>query len=169
MTPIQDVNPLLDQLCDQIQQHPRFTNDIKMLGIRTGGEWIAQALHQRLGLSAPLGILDSSFYRDDFARNGLPAEVQPSHIPWDLDNQNVFLVDDVLFTGRTTRAAMNELFDYGRPASITLVTLVDRKGCRELPIQPDLCAMTLECNQAIKLHGPDPLTLSLIDPAETVL
>lgn len=140
-----------------------------MLGIRTGGEWIAQALHQRLGLPEPLGILDSSFYRDDFASVGLHHEVQPSIIPWDLDNQNVFLVDDVLYTGRTTRAAMNELFDYGRPASITLVTLVDRKGCRQLPIQPDISALQLECHQTVKLHGPTPLTLSLIDPAETDL
>ncbi|UQB41700.1 bifunctional pyr operon transcriptional regulator/uracil phosphoribosyltransferase PyrR [Thiomicrospira microaerophila] len=170
MTPLnQDVSTLIDELCEQIQKHPRFSPQIKMLGIRTGGEWIAQTLHRKLALTEPLGVLDSSFYRDDFSKVGLHPEVQPSVIPWELTDQHLFLVDDVLYTGRTTRAAMNELFDYGRPASITLVTLVDRRGCRELPIQPDITALKLECSQTLKLHGPDPLTLSLIEPAETEL
>ena len=125
-----DMPLLLDELAEAIRQHPRFNADIKLIGIRTGGEWIAQALHQRLALTHPLGVLDIAFYRDDFSKIGLHPAVQPSNIPWDIENQAIFLVDDVLYTGRTTRAAMNEIFDYGRPASITLVTLVDRKGCR---------------------------------------
>lgn len=167
MTPFNhDVSQLLDQLCQHIQRHPRFHPAIKMVGIRTGGEWVAQALHQQLGLTEPLGVLDIAFYRDDFSRIGLHPTVQPSVIPWELDDQAVFLVDDVLYTGRTTRAAMNELFDYGRPASITLVSLVERKGGRELPIQPDIFALQIECDQTLKLNGPDPLTLCLIDSAE---
>lgn len=164
-----DINQLLDELSDKIRQHPRFHQDIKMIGIRTGGEWIAQALAQRLDLANPLGVLDISFYRDDFSKIGLNPAVQPSSIPWDINDQDLFLVDDVLYTGRTTRAAMNELFDYGRPASITLVTLVDRKGCRELPIQPDIYALQMQCHQTLKLNGPSPLTMSLLDSSEVSL
>ncbi len=162
-----DMSLLLDELAQAIRQHPRFNTDIKLIGIRTGGEWIAQALHQRLALTHPLGVLDIAFYRDDFSKIGLHPAVQPSNIPWDIENQAIFLVDDVLYTGRTTRAAMNEIFDYGRPASITLVTLVDRKGCRELPIQPDITALQMQCHQTLKLTGPEPLTMTLVDHTET--
>jgi pyrimidine operon attenuation protein/uracil phosphoribosyltransferase len=162
-----DIQRLLDELAEAIRQHPRFDSHIKLIGIRTGGEWIAQALHQRLNLSHPLGVLDISFYRDDFSKIGLHPAVQPSNIAWSVENENVFLVDDVLYTGRTTRAAMNEIFDYGRPASITLVTLVDRKGCRELPIQPDIFALQMQCHQTLKLTGPEPLTITLVEHTET--
>ncbi|MGE4502929.1 MAG: bifunctional pyr operon transcriptional regulator/uracil phosphoribosyltransferase PyrR [Thiomicrospira sp.] len=162
-----DIQALLDELADAIRQHPRFHPDIKLVGIRTGGEWIAHALHQRLNLSQALGVLDISFYRDDFSKIGLHPAVQPSNIPWSVENETLFLVDDVLYTGRTTRAAMNEIFDYGRPASITLVTLVDRKGCRELPIQPDITALQMQCHQTLKLTGPEPLTMTLVEHTET--
>jgi pyrimidine operon attenuation protein/uracil phosphoribosyltransferase len=162
-----DIELYLDNLAEAIRQHPRFHAEIKMIGIRTGGEWIAQALHQRLGLTQPLGVLDISFYRDDFSKVGLNPNVQPSDIPWSVDDEALFLVDDVLYTGRTTRAAMNEIFDYGRPQSITLVALVDRRGCRELPVQPDIVGLTMECNQTLKLNGPNPLTMSFIDTPET--
>lgn len=158
-----DINQLLDELADKIRQHPRFNPQIKLIGIRTGGEWIAQGLHQRLDLHSPLGVLDISFYRDDFSKIGLNPAVQPSSIPWSVDDESIFLVDDVLYTGRTTRAAMNEIFDYGRPAAITLVALVDRKGARELPIQPDICALQMQCHQTLKLTGPEPLTMTLLD------
>lgn len=157
-----DINQLLADLTEQIRQHPKFSPSAKMIGIRTGGEWIAEKLHQNLGLSEPLGVLDISFYRDDFSTIGLNPTVQPSNIAWDVDNATIFLVDDVLYTGRTTRAAMNEIFDYGRPAEIILVSLVDRKGARELPIQPDISALTMECHQKLKLTGPEPLEIFLV-------
>jgi pyrimidine operon attenuation protein / uracil phosphoribosyltransferase len=131
-----------------------------MIGIHTGGVWLAERLHQLLEIQEPLGILDISFYRDDFSRVGVNPQVHPSSIPFAVDDQHIILVDDVLQTGRTIRAAMNELFDYGRPASITLVTLVERSG-RELPIQPNVVGVRPPLNpeQHITLNGPDPLCL----------
>ena len=131
-----------------------------MVGIRTGGVWLAERLHKELGLGDPLGTLDISFYRDDFTRIGMNPEVHPSDLPVPVDDRHIILIDDVLHTGRTIRAALNELFDYGRPASIILATLVDRSG-RELPIQPDVVGLhpVLEQNQHITLIGPEPLGL----------
>ncbi|VAW88572.1 Pyrimidine operon regulatory protein PyrR [hydrothermal vent metagenome] len=133
-----------------------------MIGIHTGGVWVAQQLHQQLGLSEPLATLDISFYRDDFTRVGMNPQVKPSAMPLSVDNRHLILVDDVLYTGRTIRAAMNELFDYGRPASIMLAVLVERDG-RELPIQPDAVGqhISLQAGEQIKLQGPAPLTLSI--------
>lgn len=105
-----------------------------MVGIHSAGVLIAKRLHQLLEIKEPLGELNSSFYRDDFSRIGLHPQTKPSQLPFNLENKHIILVDDVLYTGRTIRAAMNELFDYGRPASITLVVLIDR-GDRELPIE----------------------------------
>ena len=135
-----------------------------MVGIRTGGVWVAERLHQELGLEEPLGTLDISFYRDDFTRIGMNPEVHPSDLPVPVDDRHIVLVDDVLHTGRTIRAALNEIFDYGRPASIILATLVDRPG-RELPIQPDIVGLhpVLLADQHITLIGPDPLGLVLGD------
>jgi pyrimidine operon attenuation protein/uracil phosphoribosyltransferase len=107
-----------------------------LVGIHTGGVWLAERLHQALGLQLPLGTLDVSFYRDDFNKKGLRRNIKSSDIPFDIDGCDVIIVDDVLYTGRTIRAAINELFDYGRPARIRLATLVDRGG-RELPISAD--------------------------------
>jgi pyrimidine operon attenuation protein/uracil phosphoribosyltransferase len=104
-----------------------------MVGIHTGGAWLAERLHRELGLALPLGALDISFYRDDYRKSGLHKSVRASKVPFDVNGRHLLLVDDVLYTGRTVRAAMNELFDYGRPESITLVALVDR-GERQLPI-----------------------------------
>jgi pyrimidine operon attenuation protein/uracil phosphoribosyltransferase len=131
-----------------------------MIGIRTGGVWLAQRLHQALELKEPLGTLDISFYRDDFTRIGMNPEVHPSNLPVPVDDRHIILIDDVLHTGRTIRAALNEIFDYGRPASIILATLVDRSG-RELPIQPDITGLhpSLEPGQHITLIGPEPLGL----------
>ncbi len=133
-----------------------------MIGIHTGGVWVAQQLHQQLRLSEPLATLDISFYRDDFTRVGMNPQVKPSAMPLSVDNRHIILVDDVLYTGRTIRAAMNELFDYGRPASIMLAVLVERDG-RELPIQPDAVGqhISLQAGEQIKLQGPTPLTLSI--------
>lgn len=133
-----------------------------MIGIHTGGVWIAEALHTALGLKQPLGTLNISFYRDDFTRIGMHPQVEPSNLPFDIDDQHIVLVDDVLHTGRTIRAALNEIFDYGRPASVILVALVDRGG-RELPIAADVTGvqMSLADNQHVKLTGPDKLRLEL--------
>jgi len=132
-----------------------------MVGIHTGGAWIAEKLHQALALSEPLATLDISFYRDDFSRIGMHPQVKPSRLPPQVDDRHIILVDDVLHTGRTIRAAMNEIFDYGRPASITLACLLERSG-RELPIQADAVAshLHLEPGQHIKLTGPEPLAFN---------
>jgi pyrimidine operon attenuation protein/uracil phosphoribosyltransferase len=101
--------------------------------VYTGGGWLAERLHPMLGLKTPLGLMDIAFYRDDYAARGLKHDPKRTKIPFDVSGSELLLVDDVLYSGRTIRAAMNELFDYGRPASISLVVLVDRGG-RQLPI-----------------------------------
>ncbi len=106
---------------------------VRLVGIHSGGVWIAQRLQQDLGLKNEIGMLDISFYRDDFDRIGLHPQVKPTEIPFDVEGASIVLVDDVLYTGRTIRGAMNVLFDYGRPASIHLAVLLERPG-RELPI-----------------------------------
>lgn len=131
-----------------------------MIGIHTGGVWVADRLHERLGLVEPLGHLDISYYRDDFTRIGMHPQVRPSYLPLGIDDRHLILVDDVLQSGRTIRAALNVLFDYGRPASVMLATLVERDG-RELPIEPNVVGLhaQLEPGEQIKLSGPHPLQL----------
>ena len=114
-----------------------------LIGIHTGGVWLAERLHAALGIKAPLGTLDIAFYRDDYAQQGLAKEPKRSQIPFSVEGMDLLLVDDVLYTGRTVRAAMNELFDYGRPARIRLAALVDRGG-RELPIAAQFLGTTIE-------------------------
>jgi pyrimidine operon attenuation protein/uracil phosphoribosyltransferase len=134
-----------------------------MVGIRTGGVWVAERLHTLLGLADPLGELSINFYRDDFTRIGLHPRVQPSRLPFNVDDRHILLVDDVLQTGRTIRAALNELFDYGRPASVTLAVLVERGG-HELPIRADVVGTVVRLGprDQIKLTGPDPLALEVL-------
>jgi len=131
-----DVDALLSEMTKKLQNIIKDKNldDPVMVGIHSAGVWIAQHLHQSLKIKEELGELNISFYRDDFSRIGLHPQIQPSKLPFSLENKHIILVDDVLYTGRTIRAAMNELFDFGRPASITLVVLIDR-GNRELPIE----------------------------------
>lgn len=117
--------------------------DFAIIGIRTGGVWLAERLHQELAITEPLGILSVSFYRDDFDKIGLHSQVKPSEIPFEVEGARILLVDDVVNTGRTIRAAINELFDYGRPACIRLATLVDRGG-RELPIAAQYMGIALQ-------------------------
>ena len=117
--------------------------DVRLVGVHTGGVWLAQRLKEDLRVAYEVGILDISFYRDDFSRSGLNPSVKPSSIAFDVEGADIVLVDDVLYTGRTVRAAMNELFDYGRPARIDLAVLIDRGG-RELPIAPTVVGRVIE-------------------------
>ena len=137
--------------------------DALMVGIHTGGVWVAEKLHAQLGIKQTLGKLDISFYRDDFSRIGMNPQVMPSQLPTTVDDSHIILVDDILHTGCTIRAALNELFDYGRPASVTLVVLGERSG-RELPIQADIVGQHISLNEHehVKLSGPDPLRLEVV-------
>lgn len=159
---------LLPQMAAALTRHlnQRQISEPRFIGIRTGGVWVAQALLGALGRDDALGILDVSFYRDDFTQNGLHPQVQPSELPFEIEGQHLVLIDDVLMSGRTVRAALNELFDYGRPASVTLVCLLDLDA-GELPISPDVVGATLSLSaqQRVKLSGPTPLVLELQDLA----
>src|SRR5688500_3499114 len=135
-----DAEQLLASLTGKIR--PDVAANTALVGIYTGGVWLAERLHQDLDLALPLGTLDVSFYRDDFGQIGLHPQVKPSDIPFEVEGSHIILVDDVLYTGRTIRAAINELFDYGRPASIRLAALIDR-GARELPIAAQYIGATL--------------------------
>lgn len=155
---------LLPQMATALTAHlaQRHITEPRYIGIHTGGLWVAEALLETLGLQVPLGILDVSFYRDDFSQNGLHPQVRPSALPFEIEGQHLVLIDDVLMSGRTIRAALNELFDYGRPASVTLVCLLDLNA-GELPIRPDIvgACLSLDPAQRVKLLGPSPLTLEL--------
>lgn len=122
-----------------------------LVGVTSGGVWLAERLRRDLGLAGELGVLSPSMHRDDFSQRGLTAGGQ-TRLPVDVTGAHVVIIDDVLFTGRTIRAVLNELFDYGRPASVKLVVLVDRGG-RELPVQPDLVVarVTLPTTQTLAL------------------
>lgn len=134
-----------------------------MVGLHSGGVWLAERLHADMELVAPLGKLNIGFHRDDFSQRGLHGQIKPSEMPLSVENRHIILVDDVLYTGRSARAAMNELFDYGRPASITLAVLVDRDG-HELPIEAQIAGMklTLSPDDYVELSGPHPLSLSIV-------
>ncbi len=164
MTDIDNIPAILDEMAAQLRELISRTGrtDLAMIGIHTGGVWIAGQLQQRLGITGSTGSLDISFYRDDFTRIGMNPVVRPSQLPFSIDDRHIILVDDVLHTGRTIRAALNELFDYGRPASIMLAALIDRGG-RELPIAADVVGrrIALQEDEHIKLTGPDPLKLEI--------
>jgi pyrimidine operon attenuation protein/uracil phosphoribosyltransferase len=141
MQTIPPASELIEQLVAQLR--PRVTPATVLVGIHTGGVWVAEALHAALGLTTPLASIDVAFHRDDHhLGNGLKAAGRVSHLPDDVEGAHLILVDDVLYTGRTIRAALNELFDYGRPANVELAVLVDRGG-RELPVAATYCAYAL--------------------------
>jgi pyrimidine operon attenuation protein/uracil phosphoribosyltransferase len=139
------------KLPDAEQLLPKLAADLKplvkpataMIGLYTGGAWLAERLHPMLGLKQPLGLMDIAFYRDDYSKQGLKHDPKRTKIPFDVEGRDLLLVDDVLYTGRTVRAAMNELFDYGRPRSISLAVLADRGG-RQLPIEAQHCGARIE-------------------------
>ena len=158
-----DVPKLLDEMTAALRPLVAAQADnTAMVGIRTGGVWIAEQLHAQLGLSLALGALNINFYRDDFTRVGMHPQVTPSDLPFTVEGRHIILVDDVLYTGRTIRAALNELFDFGRPSRGTLAVLGERNG-RDLPIQADVRGMQINLTptQQIKLAGPAPLELAL--------
>jgi pyrimidine operon attenuation protein / uracil phosphoribosyltransferase len=159
------VDDLIDAMGAQLKQllHAGRIERPLIIGIHTGGAWIAACLHRYLQLEEPLGTLDISFYRDDFSRVGMNPKVKPSDLPLNVDDRHIVLVDDVLFTGRTIRAALNEIFDYGRPASVSLAVLIDRDG-RELPIEARVVGhkLKLQPHEHVKLSGPDPLELRVV-------
>jgi pyrimidine operon attenuation protein/uracil phosphoribosyltransferase len=128
-----------------------YSEPPQLVGIASGGVWLAERLQADLKLTGKIGILSSAMHRDDFAKRGLATSSQ-TQLPFDVNGSHLMLVDDVLYTGRTLRAVINELFDYGRPASVKLVVLVDRGG-RELPIQPDLAIarVALPASQSLAL------------------
>jgi pyrimidine operon attenuation protein/uracil phosphoribosyltransferase len=137
-----DAEALYRTLAERLKGSLDRTENLALVGIHSGGAWLAERLAAELHLEDRLGFIDVSFYRDDYAEKGLHAEVKPTQIPFEVEGATILLVDDVLYTGRTTRAAINELFDYGRPAKIMLAALVDR-GDRELPIAADFVADTV--------------------------
>lgn len=150
------------QLLAQIKERTVAIENLAIVGIYSGGAWLAERLAADLGLANKPGFIDVSFYRDDYAKIGLHADVKPTRIPFEVDHASIILVDDVLYTGRTTRAAINELFDYGRPAKIMLAALVDRGG-RELPIAADFVAYSacFDNTSSVRLQRAADGTLSL--------
>ncbi|MBC7943873.1 MAG: bifunctional pyr operon transcriptional regulator/uracil phosphoribosyltransferase PyrR [Burkholderiales bacterium] len=161
-----DAEHLVQELVQQLRAHlgaqSNAPKNTALVGVHTGGVWLAERLHRELAIELPLGVLDISFYRDDFERIGLHPQVKPSSIPFSVEGRDIILIDDVLYTGRTVRAAMNELFDYGRPATIRLAALIDRGG-RELPIAAEFvgASLPLDATQQIELRRDTSGVLSL--------
>jgi len=143
-----DPESLLAALVERLR--PSTGADTGLIGIRTGGVWVAERLRAALGVQPPLGAIDVSFYRDDYGKVGLHPGVKPSEIGFSVEGRDILLVDDVLYTGRTVRAAINEIFDYGRPRRIRLAALVDRGG-RELPYAPDVVGTTLRVPDEVRI------------------
>ena len=143
-----DAEQLLKALTENIR--PAVGPETGLIGLHTGGVWVAERLQQALKPATPLGTLDVSYYRDDYDRRGLHRNPKSSDIPFDVDGRDIILVDDVLFTGRTIRAALIEIFDYGRPASVRLAVLIDRGG-RQLPIAAQFIGGAIELPAAVSI------------------
>jgi len=149
MTTLPDAERLCAQLVAQLRPHVKAST--AMIGIHTGGVWLAERLHAELAIPVPLGTMDIAFYRDDYRQQGLARDPKRTKIPFEVESKDLLLVDDVLYTGRTVRAAMNELFDYGRPASISLVVLAERDG-RQLPICAQYCGARVDVPRGARLR-----------------
>ncbi len=164
--PISTLNiaDLLDNLEADIRQQiaVRGLNNPLLIGIHSGGAWVAEHIHQRLGIKESLGLLDITFYRDDFSQIGMHPNVKSSQLPPHLESRDIILIDDVFYTGRTIRAALNEIFDYGRPNQVLLAVLIERNG-RQIPLQPDCHGTRIDLpgGQRIKLTGPEPLGIDI--------
>lgn len=159
-----DALHLLDAICRDTETliARRNLKNPYIIGIRSGGVWLADHLAKFLGIDSDVGELDIAFYRDDFSQVGLNPKVGASKLTEATENRDILLVDDVIMTGRTVRAALNELFDFGRPRSVSLIALLDLER-RELPIQADVVGGTLSLgpDQQVKLTGPNPLRLNI--------
>ena len=155
-----DVETLLVELARQMQGSIAY--DARLIGIWSGGAWLAERLSTMLDGDHPFGTMDVSFYRDDYDRVGLKPKIRRTELPFDVEGARLVLVDDVLYTGRSVRAALNELFDYGRPASVELAVLIDRGG-RELPIEPTYCGarISVVADHTVALNRDDQGRLSL--------
>jgi len=145
-----DIEIALNQICEQLlSRHPQL-DEMVLVGIRTGGVFLAERLKQKIllkgGVDLPMGIIDITLYRDDWTRLSQTPEVKKTEIRFPIEDKNVLLVDDVLFTGRTIRAAIDALLDLGRPRRVELAVLIDR-GQRELPISADYIGKTLEISR----------------------
>ena len=162
-----EIPVLLDTLEKQLRDAiiKRNLDNPLMIGIHSGGVWIAEQMHQRLGLQEPIGMLDISFYRDDFSQIGVNPKVKPSQLPPHVEGRDIILIDDVFYTGRTIRAALNEIFDFGRPNQVVLGVLIERDG-HQIPLKPDCLGtrITMEHGERIKLTGPDPLGIYIQTP-----
>ena len=141
---------LLAEITAKIQT--QLQPNTALVGIHSGGVWLMQRILASIKQDVPFGMLDAALYRDDYAQRGLKSEPKPSNIAFDVTDKHIILIDDIFYTGRTTRAAMNELFDYGRPASITFAVLINRGGA-ELPIAPNIVGANIDLkpNQDLQL------------------
>jgi pyrimidine operon attenuation protein/uracil phosphoribosyltransferase len=153
----EEIRAAIERLAGAISERHGDTKRLLLLGIANGGVELARRLADRL--QAARGVLDISFHRDDIARHPIPKEFAPTQIPWDVDGATIILVDDVLFSGRTVKAALDELFDHGRPTKVELAVLVDRGG-RRLPFSPDYCGLSLTAADSekvvVRLDPADP-------------
>jgi pyrimidine operon attenuation protein/uracil phosphoribosyltransferase len=160
-----DAEITLGRLADKMRGAVAF--DAKLIGIHSGGAWLAERLGEMLPGKHSVGYIDVSFYRDDYAQKGLRAKLASTTLPFEVGGARIVLVDDVLYTGRSVRAAINELFDYGRPESIELAVLIDRGG-RELPIQATYVgarlAIARDLSIVLQRHLDGSLELS-VEPA----
>jgi pyrimidine operon attenuation protein / uracil phosphoribosyltransferase len=149
-----DAEALYRELQRGVQQ--LLTPQSRLVGITSGGAWLAERLQRDLSLSGTAGVISSAMHRDDFAKRGLAGAGRQTQLAFDVNDAHIILLDDVLYTGRTIRAVVNELFDYGRPARVQLAVLVDRGG-RELPLSADYAAarVTLPVSQSLELARDD--------------
>jgi pyrimidine operon attenuation protein/uracil phosphoribosyltransferase len=149
-----DAEALYRELLRGVQQ--LRTPLTRLVGITSGGAWLAERLQRDLALPGAAGVISSAMHRDDFAKRGLSGAGQQTQLAFDVNDAHIIVLDDVLYTGRTIRAVLNELFDYGRPAQVQLAVLVDRGG-RELPVQADYAAarVALPASQSLELARDD--------------
>jgi pyrimidine operon attenuation protein / uracil phosphoribosyltransferase len=148
------------------QMRDVVAHDAAFVGVYSGGAWLAERLAAMLPGNHRVGFVDVSYYRDDYAKSGLKGGARRTEIGFDVDGATIVLVDDVLYTGRSVRAAINELFDFGRPERMELAVLVDRGG-RELPIQPDYVGVRLAVARDLSIElsrGPDGLLSIAVEP-----
>lgn len=144
----------LSRLCQQlIENHSDFSNCV-ILGLQPRGIFLAELIHERLKslkVTVPIGYLDATFHRDDFRRRDVPVKASETRVPFTIEGKDVLLIDDVLFTGRTVRAALDAMISFGRPAKVELLVLIDRKATRDLPISADYVGKAVDTQDTQKV------------------